>query len=223
MRARKREKSAAKARASKDLKSVSVPKTDTDETLMALVRDHQSHQAYAELVGRHSQRFYAVAYRQCGSQDEAEDSVQDAFIKLWSKPAIWKDGGNAKFTTWFYRIVVNATIDRMRKRKNHDGDDKIAHLADHTPRADDQLHEDQQAVALERAIQNLPERQKTALNLCVYEELSNKEAAAIMDVSVKGLESLLMRAKKTLKDIFEHSEFNAKTHHKKNRSEHGSI
>jgi RNA polymerase sigma-70 factor (ECF subfamily) len=192
----------------------------SDEELMALVRDHQSHHAYAELVQRHTSRFYAVAFGQCGSQDEAEDSVQDAFIKLWTKPQMWKSDHKAKFTTWFYRIVVNTAIDHMRKRKNHDGDDKMANLADHTPQADQALVDNQKSSALEAAIQGLPDRQKTALNLCFYDELSNKEASEIMAVSVKGLESLLMRAKKTLRGVFENSEFD-QNRTIKNGSEHG--
>jgi RNA polymerase sigma-70 factor (ECF subfamily) len=183
-------------------------KTKTDEALMVLVRDHQSHQAYAELLSRHTTKFYATAFRQCGSRDEAEDAVQDSFIKLWSKPEMWKDNHKAKFTTWFYRIVINTTIDHMRRRKNHEGDDKIAMLPDKATDADNNMVQNQRAEELERAIQALPQRQKTALNLCVYEELSNKDAAKIMNVSIKGLESLLMRAKKTLRLHFERSEYN---------------
>jgi len=59
----------------------------------------------------------------------------------------------------------------------------------------------QKQMILEEAIAALPERQKVALNLCFYEGLSNKDAAQVMDVNVKALESLLMRAKKGLKDI----------------------
>lgn len=62
------------------------------------------------------------------------------------------------------------------------------------------MYEKEKQGALEGAIQSLPERQKTALNLCFYEGLSNREAADIMGVSVKALESLLVRAKGALKD-----------------------
>ena len=65
--------------------------------------------------------------------------------------------------------------------------------------ADEVLEQGTKQDALERAIQNLPERQKAALNLCFYEGFSNKEAAEILEIGIKALESLLMRAKKTLK------------------------
>ena len=73
-------------------------------------------------------------------------------------------------------------------------------LSDSRPDALEQLEEGTLQADLERAIQALPERQKAALNLCFYEGLSNKEAADILGVGVKALESLLMRAKTTLRD-----------------------
>jgi RNA polymerase sigma-70 factor (ECF subfamily) len=75
-------------------------------------------------------------------------------------------------------------------------------IADKAPHADQVMQASEEERALERAIAALPERQRTALNLCVYEGLSNKEAADILGVGVKALESLLMRAKAGLKEEF---------------------
>lgn len=161
------------------------------------------HAAFAALVRRHAERFYRVAYRFTGNRAEAEDAVQEAFIALWEKPDRWNPQRNSAFTTWFYRVVVNRCLDRRKKP-----DRRAAHLSladtedmlpDRRPGQDETLAEGQVQVRLESAIAALPERQRTALNLCFYEELSNQEAAEIMGVRLKALQSLLMRAKSTLK------------------------
>lgn len=173
---------------------------DTDESLMRLIRQ-ESHQAFAILVRRHTDRFFAAAYRLTGNAGEAEDLVQDAFLKIWQKPDIWKDDKGAKFTTWFYRILVNQNIDRMRRNKNVAQDNSvIPFVADGrlSPEAETAMNEEQRNI--EMAIASLPERQRTALTLCFHEGLSNAEAANVMGVKIKALESLLIRAKTGLKD-----------------------
>lgn len=173
--------------------------TKTDEELMAAIQKGD-HQSFCVLVRRHTEMFYASAYRTCHNQDEAEDAVQDAFLKLWKKPEIWNPNKGAKFTTWFYRVVVNAATDQMRKRKNNAGEYALDNLADIADAQDETMQADEEQSALEGAIENLPERQKMALNLCFYEGLSNKDAAEMLGVGIKALESLLMRAKAGLKE-----------------------
>ena len=170
-----------------------------DEVLVERLKKGD-HQAFCVLVRRHTQMFYACAYRVCSDQDEAEDAVQEAFLKLWKNPDIWKTDMGAKFTTWFYRIVVNSATDQLRKRKKQASDYDFDNLEDTQNSQMEQLHAEEQQLALEEAIQKLPERQKLALNLCFYEGLSNKDAAEILGIGIKALESLLMRAKAGLKD-----------------------
>ena len=171
----------------------------TDESLMVRVQSGD-HEAFSALVFRHTKRFYAAAYRVCSNGDDAEDIVQDAFLKLWNRPEVWRTDSGAKFTTWFYRVVTNQAIDTMRKKKNTQDSYDIERISDERDSQQKQLERVEQDEVLEAAIQKLPERQKLALNLCFYEGLSNKEAAEIMEVGLKGLESLLMRAKSGLRD-----------------------
>lgn len=174
---------------------------DSDESLMRLIRQG-SHQAFAILVRRHTARFHAAAYRLCGRAGEAEDMVQDAFLKIWQKPDVWKDDRGAKFTTWFYRILVNGNIDRLRKSSRMSGDNSVIDfVADSRDNPERAAAENEEQAMLENAIAALPERQKTALNLCFYEGLSNADAAEAMGVKTKALESLLMRAKAGLRDF----------------------
>ena len=131
---------------------------------------------------------------------EAEDVVQDAFLKLWNRPQVWDKNKGAKFTTWFYKVVTNLAIDQHRKKKPQANPDILDVLPDNAQRADQAMIETQEQKTLERAIKNLPERQMAALNLCFYEGLTNREAADILGVGIKALESLLIRAKAGLRE-----------------------
>ena len=175
---------------------------DGDEALMDRIR-RGDHGAFAILVRRHTNMFFAAAYRMCGDRTESEDVVQEAFLKLWTKPGAWDPAKGVKFTTWFYRVVTNLAIDRNRRERHYEGSAAMENAPDRADRADQALETQEENEILERAIASLPDRQKTALNLCFYEGLSNKEAADILGIGVKALESLLMRAKAGLKEVFE--------------------
>jgi len=169
-----------------------------DHELLALIQDGNG-QAFATLVERHTERFYRLAYRYLQSKAAAEDVVQDAFLKLWENPAIWQPERNSKFTTWFYRVVVNLCLDLRKRKVPVTLDEEIPLIDDREP-VDEAMVKFQEQKALEKEIAALPERQRTALNLCFDEGLSNQEAAAVMGVKLKALQSLVMRAKTTLKE-----------------------
>jgi RNA polymerase sigma-70 factor (ECF subfamily) len=151
------------------------------------------------LARRHTDRFYRLAYRYLQSREAAEDIVQDAFLKLWEDPARWQPERNNKFTTWFYRIVVNLCLD-WRKKKRPVALDENLPLADEREALDSMMMHAQEQRMLEKEIAALPERQRAALNLCFAEGLSNQEAAEVMGVNIKALQSLIMRAKAALKE-----------------------
>jgi RNA polymerase sigma-70 factor (ECF subfamily) len=168
-----------------------------DAILMARVRQG-NHTAFACLAERHADRFYRLAYRYLQHRQEAEDVVQQAFIRLWEQPERWSPAKQGRFTTWFYRVIVNACLDARKRRRIWT--EVTEKLNDTALLPDSKLQKHQEQRALEREIQALPERQQTALNLCFYEGLSNQEAAEVMGVRLKALQSLLMRAKATLKE-----------------------
>lgn len=154
--------------------------------------------AYAQLVLRHADRFLRLAERLLGERAEAEDAVQDAFGRLWIRADSF-DPARARFTTWFYRVVANACHDRLRRRRTEPLP-AAWDAADPAPDAEAGVAAGQRAAAVQTALAALPERQRLAMVLSYYEELSNEEAAAAMDVSVKALESLLVRARRTLRE-----------------------
>ena len=169
-----------------------------DHELLALIQDGSS-QAFALLVERHTERFYRLAYRYVQSKEAAEDMVQDAFLKLWEDPHRWQPDKNTKFTTWFYRVVVNLCLDWQKKKQPLELNEDMP-IIDERESADEAMQRKQQQIALESAIAALPERQRTAINLCYDEGLSNQDAADVMAINLKALQSLVMRAKTTLKE-----------------------
>jgi RNA polymerase sigma-70 factor (ECF subfamily) len=176
---------------------VASPEKD-DHELLALIQDGNG-QAFAVLVERHTQRFYRLAFRYLQNKAAAEDVVQDAFLKLWENPASWQLDRSSKFTTWFYRVVVNLCLDQIKKKATVALNEDMPLIDDREP-VDETIMRAQEQRILEKQIAVLPERQRTALNLCFDEGLTNQEAAVVMGLNLKALQSLIMRAKTTLKE-----------------------
>ena len=161
--------------------------------------------AFSALVERHSRRFYGLAYRYMGRKAEAEDIVQEGFLRVWKQPELWHSDRSTKFTTWFYRVIVNLCLDELRKKKP-------ASLPEGWDAPDESPDQDALKVIeakrnqamLEEAMRSLPKRQQTAINLCFYEGVSNQEAADIMGIPIKTLQSLVMRGKLNLKEKLKH-------------------
>ena len=169
------------------------------ELVRAVARGDKA--AMRSLMERHGDRLMAVSYRMLGDQDAAEDVVQEAFIRLLKNAKKWEPG-QALFSTWLHRVAINLCYDRLRKassRYEFSAGDEVPDVADEQDDAAVRMEKSQQALALRGAMERLPERQKMALVLCHFEEMTNAEAAEIMEVSVPALESLLARARRSLK------------------------
>ena len=169
-----------------------------DESLVQQIQQG-SHEAFATIVNRHTNRFYRIAYRLVFNKGDAEDMVQEAFLRLWERPQLWNPSRQAKFTTWFYRVVVNLCLDLNKKKKPLPLPEDMEPLDRH-PGQDVLLGINQEQALVDGFIKQLPARQQLALNLTFYEGLSNQEAADIIGIKVKALQSLIMRAKTTLKE-----------------------
>lgn len=172
-----------------------------DEALIALVAAGDK-EAFNELVGRNMKPIYALAYRMCFDKDDAEDITQETFLRLWLKAHTFNPNKGAKVGTWLYSIAYRLCVDLHRKQR-HVSDAELQDVADIRENAEQQLHKKNMGECVKKAIRVLPVKQRAALVLCHYEGLSNKQAANTLHVSVKSVESLLVRARKALRVALE--------------------
>jgi RNA polymerase sigma-70 factor, ECF subfamily len=156
-----------------------------------------SHAAFAEIVSRHFQPVYRLVWRMTGGAADSEDVAQEAFVKLWRNPSQLREGAALK--GWLMRVASNAVIDGSRKPRSAALED-APEPPDPQARPDAPLDREQAARLVDARIAALPERQRLALSLVYFEGMSNIEAAAVMEVSVDALESLLARARRSLKE-----------------------
>jgi len=168
----------------------------TDEVLMLRVGQGDE-PAFQLLVRRHLPRSIALARRMTASASDAEEIAQEAFLRVWTSAPRWRAEG-AAFRTWLYRIVVNLCLDRGRRKPFMPLED-AGDPTDPAPDALTVLERQETARRVAAAVEALPDRQRAALVLSYYEGLSNADAAAVLGVSVSGLEALLVRARRALR------------------------
>lgn len=169
-----------------------------DDALMRAVAARDG-QAFRQLVDCHAERPYRVAWRMLGDETEAQDVAQEAMLRLWRDAGGWRPGG-AGVSAWLTRVATNLCLDRLRRRARILGGE-VPERADDAPLADALIAGDQQRQAVIRALDSLPPNQRAAVVLTYYEDLSNAEAAATMEMNIKAFESLLLRARRALRQL----------------------
>jgi RNA polymerase sigma factor (sigma-70 family) len=169
---------------------------DPDEDLVRRV-GRGDPAAIQAMVARKLPRMLALAQRMLGDAVEAEDVAQDAMLRAWKQAPKWRPG-KAKFDTWLHRVALNLCYDRLRRRREIPTD-VPPDRPDEGPAPDRGLLAAELGVRVDAALARLPERQREAIVLCHYQELTNIEAASLMEVSVEALESLLSRGRRALR------------------------
>ena len=171
---------------------------DTDEELVSRA-GRGDRVAAGLLIERHTDKVMAVCYRMLGERSAAEDAAQETFLRLWKNAPGWRAQG-AGFEAWLYRVAKNICLDRLRRRGREAPQDAAPEQIDAAPHPDAAVMTDQRRLEVDAALAILPERQRLAVTLCYYQELSNGAAASIMGVSVEAIESLLGRARRRLRE-----------------------
>jgi RNA polymerase sigma-70 factor (ECF subfamily) len=169
---------------------------DPDAELIARV-GREEPGAIRSLVARKLPRLLALATRMLGDRMEAEDVAQEVFVRIWKQAARWREG-EAKFDTWMHRVALNLCYDRLRGQRE-DPSDEPPDSIDPAALPDARLEARADQAQIRAALAALPARQREALVLTYYQEMSNVDAAALIGVSVDALESLLTRARRNLR------------------------
>ncbi len=166
----------------------------SDEDLMAEVADGDM-DAFGQLVCRHQDAAWRIAYHYVGDRAEAEDLAQEAFLKILDAASGYRP--TARFSTYLYRVIANLCIDYHRK-KRPDYPGEMPPRESPTDGPPERLKAQERDRAIQRALGELPDRQRMAVVLCYFEGLPLAEIAEAMDTTYKAVERLLARARKSL-------------------------
>jgi RNA polymerase sigma-70 factor, ECF subfamily len=164
--------------------------------------------AFRLLYERHHRLAYAVIYRHLGHSGEAEDLVQEAFLRVYRAADTYEP--TAKFSTWFYTIVTNLCLNYKRTKardrlrllggKGPDDDARLEEVAADDVAEHDSLDIEERARMVREAMDELPDNQRMVLILSRYEDKSYEEIAEILGTTVPAIKSLASRARGTLRD-----------------------
>jgi RNA polymerase sigma factor (sigma-70 family) len=183
-----------------------VGRAATDETLVAASRQGD-HSSFMELWTRHSNRAFKMVYRITGNRDDAEDAIQEAWMKAYMHLNTFD--GRAKFSTWLTRIAINSALMTLRRKRAHpetsmdwsaDGEtwqqwemaDKRANVEEHYVRKETERH-------LKRAIHRLRPALRTIIEIQQAHDSSVKEISQVAGISVAAAKSRLLRARTVLR------------------------
>jgi RNA polymerase sigma-70 factor (ECF subfamily) len=163
--------------------------------------------AFNHLVQQHGERVLNTCYKFMLNKEDAEDVYQEVFIEVFKSINSFK--GEAKLSTWIYRIAVTKSLDEIKKRNRKKRIsslgkiihiDEVMHWLGGGTMADKSIKEKEKLQEMNNALNTLPDNQRVAFTLSKIEGYANPEIAEIMNTTVDAVESLVYRAKKKLND-----------------------
>jgi RNA polymerase sigma-70 factor (ECF subfamily) len=157
--------------------------------------------AYQLLLEKHLPSLSNYVMRMMANTAEADDIIQETFIRLWTRGNKFNPE-TARLTTWLHNIAHNLCIDYFRK-SNRLVDDSVEQPNAEVSGPEEALTRQGLVKSIQQAMMSLPERQRSAIIMCHYQGLSNKDAAVVLDMSVDALESLMARGRKKLRKLLE--------------------
>ena len=194
------------------------PRADGEPTDRELVERSQKGEtaAFAMLVERHQRQLYRLALRMTGSDADANEVLQEAFLNAWQKLPNFR--GEAQFSSWLYRIAANSALMRLRRKRrapdalqeqpleptgprfSAEGYLDPPPHSDWSQRADEKMMSGQLGVAIDKAVRELPEDYRTVFLLKDVDGLSNEDIAHALELTVPAVKSRLHRARLALRD-----------------------
>jgi RNA polymerase sigma-70 factor (ECF subfamily) len=178
---------------------------DTDHDLMCKFQAGDV-SAFEQLMCKHQKSVINTIYRFIGNRAKAEELAQEVFLKVYNSAQKYKP--KAKFSTWLYKITSNLCLNELRKKRFETVSLSLDDLGEETNDLIDAkqippdiaLEKNERVALIKKALESLPEKQRMALILREYNDLSYKEIAEVMRCSVASVQSRLQRAKATLKE-----------------------
>jgi len=180
-------------------------KTELYETEQQLIAELKSGRSFEKLVNMYHKQVINVCFHFTPNNEDSEDTAQEVFIEVFNSVKNFR--GDSKLSTWLYRIAVTKSLDLLRKRnakKNYgffnflqrDNLDFLPHTS--TPQSE--LEDDERRKILYKALNSLPDKQQIAITLNKLEFMTNKEIAQVMNLPLTSVDTLIHRAKKSLKE-----------------------
>lgn len=185
----------------------------SDQELVRRYTQNEDESSFEEIVNRYSNRIYGFALRITKNPSDAEEVFQEVFLTLTKKLHTFR--GESKFSSWLYRVTVNASFMYLRSQKKHENNISLENYApydekgtlmgrimykDWSSRPDIIIFNKESLIIIERAISELPESYRTVFHLRDIEGLSNEEVADILEISIPAVKSRLHRARLFLRD-----------------------
>lgn len=167
---------------------------DSDDRRLAAACARGEAGGFEEIYRRLGDRMKSIAWNHLGNRSDAEDAVQEAFIKIHRSAGSFT--GEASFATWAYRILVNTCCDMLRKRKRRIAEAPLDAVVERSSAAVD----DMKRLALRRMLDELPVQKRTVFTLFEIEGLSHREIASILDITEGNSKWILFATKKELQE-----------------------
>lgn len=177
-----------------------------EETLKQLksADPNQQRKAFEQIVSFYSEKLYRQIRKMVLSHDDANDLLQNTFIKVWMNIDLFR--GDAKLSTWLYKIAVNESItflNKQRAQNNVSINDKNVFLVERLE-SDEYFDGDELQMKLQKAILTLPEKQKLVFNMRYYDEIPYEEISEILGTSVGALKASYHHAVKKIEEFLNH-------------------
>ena len=175
-------------------------KFSDQEILDSVIRGNQAD--YSIIIDRYKNKAFSLLKRMLKNEQDAEETLQDCFLKAYNSLSNFK--GEAKFSTWFYRIVYNTALTKLSSKKRKT-ENEMSSVDDHFDLKSDYDFRSSErkdlSVFVNDLVNQLPERFATVINLYYLNEMSCEEISKILEISVSNVKVVLHRSRNALKDI----------------------
>lgn len=159
---------------------------------------------FREIVEAHQKRVINICYRFTANAEDAEDIAQDVFIEVYN--SLGKFKAESSLTTWIYRIAVNKSLDYIKSRNRkkrfsfarQSNEEELINIPSNVPDPSVTIDDETRRKILNKALAELPDKQRTAITLNKFEDMSNSEIAEIMNLKINAVDALIFRAKQNL-------------------------